>query len=449
MHFAMKRYLNILLLILFAGSVCAEASFFNGLYYNVDDDDDAENIMVLHNITAYAGDLITVELEILNNEDFVGFNLDVPLPEGFSYVEGSAMLFRKTNHMLSFNITATNIARAISFSISNDAYEGNDGVILQFVLETPAEPGTYLLHIEKAVIGNINAQNILTATTDAEVILLEPDEPEVFEVVFNIDAFYAIRHGQLHGFDPDSNYVALTGNMTKWAEPGTDPELVMALICEEQMIFQKTYYLEAGHYEYKYFSDVIGEGWYGGEWDGAPNREIVVTGNTTVNDVFSTGPVHFSVSFKVFDEHGDHLEGATITLGDQINEPGDYFFQNVLMGFHNYSVMKAGFYDATGYAEVYSDTTITVSLINQGLSVNDDYRSSLLLYPNPVHEKLFIEYIKRIKEIRIIDTKGDIVSLQIIDSMNHVIDVSRFKPGIYHVQVVYDGGMMNRTIVIR
>lgn len=442
---AMIKYLNILLFVLYTSSVCAEASFFCAIDYK---DDDAENVMVLHNISAYAGDFITVKLEILNDAEFVGFNLDIPLPDGFSYVEGSAMLFRKTNHMLSFNITSMNVVRVLAFSITNDAFEGNDGVILEFELETPYEPGTYPLIIENAVIGNIHAQNILTNTIDAEVILLEPDEPEFFEVVFNVDAYDAIWYGQLHGFDPGSNYLTITGNMTNWAEPGTDPELFMDLVCEEQMIFQKTFYLEAGHYEYKYFSDVIGEGWYGGEWVGGPNRDLWVTGNTTVNDVFSDGQLHFSVTFNVFDEHGGQLSGATITLGDQTNEPDDYLFQNVLMGGHNYSVMKAGFYDETGYVEVYSDTTISVSMINQGLSVNDDCRSRLLLYPNPVHNKLFIEYVKRIKEIRIIDARGHIVSLHIIDSMNHVIGVIGFKPGIYLVQVVYDDGVLNRKILI-
>jgi len=135
------------------------------------------NVMILHNVTAQAGETIVVELEIANDDEFVGFNLDIPFPEGFTYVPGSAQLFRKTNHQLSFTVPHSNTARIIAFSFTNAAFLGNEGAVLTFELETPSDPGNYILPIVAPIIGNIEAQNILTGTVDA-TITLEGDVPD-------------------------------------------------------------------------------------------------------------------------------------------------------------------------------------------------------------------------------------------------------------------------------
>ena len=147
-----------------------------------------ENIMKIHDISADAGDIITVEVEIMNDAEFVGFNLDVPLPDGFSYVEGSAQLFREDDHDFGFNITANNVAKIIAFSITNSAFEGNDGVIFSFDLETPGFAGEWMLEIVDGVIGNANAQNILTGTIDGTVTLEGEALPENIMLIPDITA---------------------------------------------------------------------------------------------------------------------------------------------------------------------------------------------------------------------------------------------------------------------
>jgi len=148
----------------------------------------SENIMQIHDITANAGEVITVELEIMNDEEFVGFNLDVPLPAGFNYVEGSAELFRGTDHDFAFNVIEGNLAKIIAFSITNDVFEGNEGVVFSFDVETPNVPGEYTLPIVDGVIGNIDAQDILTGTIDGTVILEGEAEPENIMKINDVNA---------------------------------------------------------------------------------------------------------------------------------------------------------------------------------------------------------------------------------------------------------------------
>ncbi|MGB4205773.1 MAG: hypothetical protein WBJ84_09185, partial [Bacteroidales bacterium] len=120
--------------------------------------------MKINNVTAPAGDDIIVDLEIINEDQFVAFQLDIPLPAGFDYITGSAQLNpeRKVDHQIQANILpSTNIFRCIAFSFVNTPFIGNEGVVASFAFSTPSSGGIYIFAIQDAVISDANAQNIL------------------------------------------------------------------------------------------------------------------------------------------------------------------------------------------------------------------------------------------------------------------------------------------------
>ncbi len=132
-----------------------------------------DNIMIIHNIDAFAGEIITVELEIINEDEFAGFSLDIPLPAGFDYIEGSAQLFREDGHLFNFDILPGNVARMLSTAVPTKPFLGNDGVILSFDLQTPDEEGTYVLNILDAMIANAQGNDIMTGAEPGTVTLEE------------------------------------------------------------------------------------------------------------------------------------------------------------------------------------------------------------------------------------------------------------------------------------
>jgi len=132
-----------------------------------------DNIMIIHDIDAFAGEIITVELEIVNEDEFAGFNLDIPLPAGFDYIEGSAQLFRDDGHFFDFDILPGNVARMLSASVPTKPFLGNDGVIVSFDLQTPDEEGTYVLNIVDAVIADAQGNDIMTGAEPGTVTLEE------------------------------------------------------------------------------------------------------------------------------------------------------------------------------------------------------------------------------------------------------------------------------------
>ncbi len=129
------------------------------------------NNMLLNDVNAYAGSVITVEMEIINEDLFAGFNLDIPLPAGFTYVPGSAELYRANGHTLSFDILAGNVARALSFAIPTTNFSGNSGIVLSFDLQTPPSAGSHTLNITNAVITDSGGNNILTAVYPGNIVL--------------------------------------------------------------------------------------------------------------------------------------------------------------------------------------------------------------------------------------------------------------------------------------
>ncbi|GEM_PF-2519475 len=130
-----------------------------------------EVIVKVNDVEALAGDTATIELEIFNDEPFVGFNTDIRLPEGFSYVEGSAKLYRDHDFLFRIASIGDNVVRMVSLSDKNNAFDGFDGVIVSFDVATPLLDGTFELSPENVIVGNAEAEDILTGIASGAITL--------------------------------------------------------------------------------------------------------------------------------------------------------------------------------------------------------------------------------------------------------------------------------------
>ena len=96
--------------------------------------------MKVLDITAEAGYDVVIEIELFNEDEFCAFQIDIPFPEGFGYVQDSIGLNpdRITNHQAMDNVLPnTNIIRAVAYSMTNDSFHGNSGVLTFFTFTTP------------------------------------------------------------------------------------------------------------------------------------------------------------------------------------------------------------------------------------------------------------------------------------------------------------------------
>ena len=136
----------------------------------------AQNILSVADAQVSTGEDVTISIQLSNQEAVVAFQMDVPIPEAFSYVGGSAVinLQRSSSHQLSAILLPQNVLRIVCFSNDNSTFTGNSGEVISFVLTAGNTPGNYVLPIENAVVSNQNAVNVLNGTVNANLLLTGP-----------------------------------------------------------------------------------------------------------------------------------------------------------------------------------------------------------------------------------------------------------------------------------
>ena len=130
-----------------------------------------QNTLSLNSQSVVPGSVATVELAMNNVNPAVAFQLDVAIPVGFNYVDGSISLnpARITNHVITANIIGGSTLRIVSYSGTNATYTGNSGTIATFNLNATETTGVYPLNISNAIISNPGGDQILTGTNNGSI----------------------------------------------------------------------------------------------------------------------------------------------------------------------------------------------------------------------------------------------------------------------------------------
>ncbi len=134
----------------------------------------SQNTIQINNTYGSLEDTVQVSVSIANSDEFVSFQFDVFLPEGFSYVSGSAQLSsRNVDHVVSITHLDGNAIRVLSYSLNNTPFMLNEGSVVSFCLGTPTQKGDYLIELDNGIIGNHESENILNSLVGG-VINLSP-----------------------------------------------------------------------------------------------------------------------------------------------------------------------------------------------------------------------------------------------------------------------------------
>jgi len=136
-----------------------------------------QNNMVIQGGSVQYNDTITIEVQINNDDEFVGLQLDFCIPSGLSYINSSAYLnpARSTNHTLTSSLLSGDTLRLICYSPTNDTVLGNSGAVIYFRLIAGTIPGNFLLTPLNTICGDISSTNILTSSAVGSVIIQAPD----------------------------------------------------------------------------------------------------------------------------------------------------------------------------------------------------------------------------------------------------------------------------------
>ena len=133
----------------------------------------AQNTMQIDNVQGVINSTVAVPISITNDEEFISFQCDVLLPDGFNYVPGSITLTpRSTDHVVNVTNIEDNTIRILSYSLNNSVFLLDSGVVAKFNLSTPSTEGDYVVGIENGIIGNAQSINVLDSLVVGEISLV-------------------------------------------------------------------------------------------------------------------------------------------------------------------------------------------------------------------------------------------------------------------------------------
>jgi hypothetical protein len=182
---------------------------------------------------------------------------------------------------------------------------------------------------EADYIGDDIPQRSVNLTTivgqfDASIQLTSRDwaDFEIFyDVTLNVDMSDASP------FDPEADDVYVSGSFAGWPQPGTNPDLKLEPTEADSNVYTITLQLEAGEYEYKYFRVTDNTpNWDQGEWPGGDNRELSVSDDLVMNDVWGVYVPAEPVARPAFTpQAGTYYEAIEVTITTATEDATIYY----------------------------------------------------------------------------------------------------------------------------
>ncbi len=136
----------------------------------------AVNELHTGDVFSYSGDYSILDFTMNNMEPIVSFQFDLNLPEPMDFVTDSIFLSsRKGNHNISANMIADNILRVVAFSVNNQWFSGDDGLILQIGFNVEGVGGYYNIGISNVILGDTLGLNAVSDFTDGSLQIAAAD----------------------------------------------------------------------------------------------------------------------------------------------------------------------------------------------------------------------------------------------------------------------------------
>lgn len=417
-----------------------------------------------------------------NMEAFTGIQFDIQLPQPMSYLENSAVLFRREDHTLAVNPLNANTLRVLAFSPGNKNFTSNEGKLIELVFQLNGTGGYYTINISNVILSNAIGENILSATYGGSLQITAADIHTANQLAFGEVSMTAQKES-LHtvynyGQEPltisqltfSNNYFSSNQTLPVTIQPYQQLNI--------PVIFKKESKGEASGVM-KIFSNDPDASIYNVELTGnafAPNylkintqhfrteeQKILEVEMDNIDDIvalqfdlsFPTGFIPDMDSITLSERKRDHLLATTILNENSIRlvvySPG----QKALVGqegavlqipFRASNSINFGSYDLVFPNALMSNKDSENVLYNtfNGLLYIDDFNSDLTsqhsyeirIFPNPV-----------INELNIAAESDEIVSVEIVSLTGQAvyagcfirttrINVSDFPSGIYVVKTV-------------
>ena len=104
------------------------------------------------------------------------------------------------------------------------------------------------------------------------------------------------------------------------------------------------------------------------------------------------------------------------------------------------------YFAVTPYFSGMSGTYLLEIHINGGIGVDEEFATSLILYPNPVKDLLHVKG-GNLRQYDIFSVDGKLIRLSRTNNNEDIIDFSGLESGIYMVRITSDTDVVTRRII--
>jgi len=157
-----------------------------------------------------------------------------------------------------------------------------------------------------------------------------------------------------------------------------------------------------------------------------------------------------NVSFELSSELGPVTDAIVVLAQDTgfVNASGLCRFYQLPMGqVYNYQVSGESYEAISGSLNLARDTTVRISLVLTGL-IQKTSRPGVLIYPNPVSDRLFVNSSIPIQSVEVVNLNGERIKLISGNSKLRSLELTfDMPPGIYVVNVRTLEGLYSSRII--
>ncbi len=160
-------------------------------------------------------------------------------------------------------------------------------------------------------------------------------------------------------------------------------------------------------------------------------------------------PISYAINFTVTDTADNVIEGATISVADQTltTDANGQASISLVNGDYTAITTKDGYYsDSLNFSVNSADASLEIILIPFATSINN--HNKIIIYPNPASNIINITdacgYYLTIN-----DLNGKTILIKSVDKSNEIIDISKFKAGIYIVNLKKETQNLHYKVIIQ
>lgn len=127
-----------------------------------------DNIFVINNMEAMHGDIIVIPVQLTNSDEFMAFQTDIFLPEGFTLATDEDDEFIVTpssrltaDHVITTQPVSNGAVRLVCYTLTEQPISGNEGDLFYLTVNVPEQAeGDYAINLRNSLLTNTDYQEI-------------------------------------------------------------------------------------------------------------------------------------------------------------------------------------------------------------------------------------------------------------------------------------------------